>query len=99
MTTTDNSNSMQSRMATPAMLPALVIMISLLIGNAAFGQAPPAQVTGPVPAAAHGDPGRNSQLNPNAIVVEGINYIEDHRQRPCLQNTLYCAPPGRCLSL
>jgi hypothetical protein len=77
MTTTDNSNSMQSRMATPAMLPALVIMISLLIGNAAFGQAPPAQVTGPVPAAAHGDPGRNSQLNPNAIVVEGINYIEE----------------------
>jgi hypothetical protein len=77
MTTTDNSNSMQSRMATPAMLPALVMMISLLIGNAAFGQAPPAQVTGPVPAAAHGDPGRNSQLNPNAIVVEGINYIEE----------------------
>jgi hypothetical protein len=39
-------------------------------------QVPPAEITGPVAAAAHGDPGRNNQLNPNAITVDGIDYIE-----------------------
>ena len=62
MTTTDNSNSMQSFMAGRAIFPALVMMISLLLGNAAFAQVPPAQVTGPVPAAAA--PSSAAELTP-----------------------------------
>ncbi|MDP2286511.1 MAG: alpha/beta hydrolase domain-containing protein [Pseudohongiella sp.] len=56
--------------------PVLLILATLL-ASPLLAQVPAALVTGPVPAAPHGDPGRNSQLNPNAITVAGIDYIEE----------------------
>jgi hypothetical protein len=52
------------------------LFCALLLPGYLSAQVPPAEVTGPVAAAAHGDPGRNNQLNPNAIVVPGVEYIE-----------------------
>lgn len=55
----------------------LMALIVLSGSQQMIAQVPPAEVTGPVAAAQHGDPGRNSQLNPNAIEVPGVRYIEE----------------------
>lgn len=52
------------------------IFCMLLFAGSLSAQVPPAEIIGPIAAAAHGDPERNNQLNPNAIVVDGIEYIE-----------------------
>jgi hypothetical protein len=51
-------------------------ILLILLSCSAFAQVAPAEITGPVEASPHGDPARNSQLNPSAIEVEGIPYIE-----------------------
>jgi hypothetical protein len=63
----------------PALKPGLSIACLLLslMASAASAQVAPGLVSGPIAAAPHGDPGRNNQLNPNAIEVAGIRYIEE----------------------
>lgn len=52
-----------------------VLMMTVCAPNV-VAQVPQGQVTGPIAAAPHGDSVRNSQLNPSAIEVDGIPYIE-----------------------
>lgn len=55
------------------LLSALVLMLPI---SGTVAQVAPAEITGPIEAAAHGDPARNSQLNPSAIEIDGIPYVE-----------------------
>jgi hypothetical protein len=67
--------NMGTRSYATNLIPAPFLFL-ILLAHHAVAQVAPAQITGPIEAAAHGDPSRNSQLNPSAIDVEGIRYIE-----------------------
>ena len=52
------------------------MILATLLTSPLLAQVPVALVTGSMPAAAHGDPGRNSQLNSNGNVLGGIRLAE-----------------------